>query len=242
MKNDYVRILDPLLARTYGDSADSPRKDAETPDNSGQSELTESSDDSLRLQSTPSESRETDAQFDAPKYRCRKERKCSVCGGSFVSYNPNPQFCSRACRSEFMRTPVDEFRLRTMYEQGFTQDEIAELMGVSQKAIWGAMRRIGVKSRVAAKRYQVGEANDSWKGVNANYKTSHARVASFRGKPKRCDVCGTTDPTKTYQWANLTKRYHDPFDYKRMCKSCHATFDGIINNIKKMRKGVAREQ
>jgi len=59
------------------------------------------------------------------------------------------------------------------------------------------------------------------------------------GLVDRCDVCGTTEPGKHYDWANLTGRYEDVNDYKRMCRSCHFKHDGLIKNIPAMRKGGA---
>lgn len=50
-------------------------------------------------------------------------------------------------------------------------------------------------------------------------------------EPKRCDVCSTEEANKHYDWANLTGKYHDVTDYKRMCRSCHWKYDGKINNI-----------
>lgn len=45
-----------------------------------------------------------------------------------------------------------------------SQDEIAVKYGVSQKVVWRAMNKMGIKSRVAAKRNQLGANNSTWKG------------------------------------------------------------------------------
>lgn len=55
-------------------------------------------------------------------------------------------------------------------------------------------------------------------------------------KMSQCEICGTTDADKSYDWANLTGKYDDPSDYKRMCRSCHAKQDRVILNIGKMRE------
>lgn len=57
------------------------------------------------------------------------------------------------------------------------------------------------------------------------------RVSNKRGTPRKCEECGTTDKNRRYQWANMTGKYSDIYDYKRMCQSCHSKFDKIINNI-----------
>jgi hypothetical protein len=116
-------------------------------------------------------------------------------------------------------------RVRQLYADGLTQDEVATVVGASQKVIWKLMRNHGIQTRKQAKRYQIGEANHAWKGNAASYQALHLRVEARRGKPARCNRCGTTDPARTYEWANLTGRYHDPEDYERMCRHCHRRYD-----------------
>lgn len=131
--------------------------------------------------------------------------------------------------------PFDSEQLRVCYESGMTQTEIAGRFGSSQKVVWKAMREAGISSRVAAKRYQAGDKNSSWKGNDASYAAFHYRVQNLRGKPQKCEVCETTDTRRSYDWANLTGKYDDPADYKRMCRSCHWKHDRKINNIHRMR-------
>jgi uncharacterized protein YjcR len=60
------------------------------------------------------------------------------------------------------KLPLD--KVKEMYEDGHTQVEIAEALGVSQKVVWRFMKNHGIKSRVAAKREQHGENNSYWRG------------------------------------------------------------------------------
>jgi hypothetical protein len=129
-------------------------------------------------------------------------------------------------------TPFTKEELELDYRAGLTQNEIAERYHTTQKVVWRAMNKFGIKARVAAKRNQTRENNDSWKGDHAGYAAFHKRMESLKGKPQKCEVCGTTDKSKTYDWANLTGRYEDPNDYKRMCRSCHWKHDGKIENIR----------
>ena len=98
------------------------------------------------------------------------------------------------------------------------------------------MRRSGIAARVAAKRNQIGEANHSWKGDDAGKQAFHRRLYARFGKPCACQVCGTKDPAKSYDYANLTGRYEDLEDYTPMCRSCHWRYDKKILNIKHMRR------
>lgn len=138
---------------------------------------------------------------------------------------------------------VEDVR-RLYIDDGRSQVEVAAAMGTTQKVIWNLMRRHGLETRPQIKRDQRGPKNDSWKGSAAGYAALHLRVYTERGCPRKCEVCGTTDRRKRYEWANLTGQYDDPQDYKRMCTSCHHRHDGTIRNITNMREKleVAREE
>jgi hypothetical protein len=135
--------------------------------------------------------------------------------------------------------PFTEQQLTRCYQdEGMTQTEIAERFGTTQKVVWNAMRRFGIPARVPFKRNQRGSNNSSWRGDAATYTAFHNRVTAAKGQPKHCEECGTTDPSKTYDWANLSGNYADINDYKRMCRSCHWKLDDKIQNITKNRKEV----
>jgi len=138
--------------------------------------------------------------------------------------------------------PPDQVsRVREMYEFGMTQEEIAAATGTTQKVIWNLMRRHSIKARVAAKRNQWGERNHSWRGDRASYKAFHQRLYKKYGNPQRCDECGKTSPGH-YDWANISGRFEDMADYKRLCRSCHWRLDGKINNIRHMNGGDSKCQ
>ncbi|MDB5445673.1 MAG: hypothetical protein JWQ97_990 [Phenylobacterium sp.] len=121
---------------------------------------------------------------------------------------------------------ADKETLSRLYVQEVrTQKEIAEHLGVSPKAVETAMRRFNIPRRTAAKRNQIGTASPTWKGPAAGYQAKHLRVQTLRGAPQQCEQCGTRDPAKTYDWANLTGNYDDPNDFARMCRSCHRKYD-----------------
>jgi len=152
------------------------------------------------------------------------------CGQEFRSYNPNPSFCSLFCKAEHTAPTIDIERLRVLYLGGKTQIEIGEIFGVSQKSVFKAMKRHGIKARRAAKRNQNGSNNDNWKGDDAGYKAFHRRLYSRYGKPRICGVCGTIT-ANAYDYANLTGNYEDIEDYLPMCRSCHWKFDSTHLNL-----------
>lgn len=117
------------------------------------------------------------------------------------------------------------------YEKGMTQSEIAQELGTTQKVIWKLMLRHNLQARTAAKRNQNGPMNDMWTGDAAGYQALHLRVARLRGTPQCCEHCGTSDPTTSYDWANMTGDYANPVDYKRLCRSCHHKYDGRVHNL-----------
>ena len=61
--------------------------------------------------------------------------------------------------------PFTEDELYECYvNRGMTQKECGQYLGVSQKVIWLAMRKMGVPARKACKRDQRGSKNSSWVG------------------------------------------------------------------------------
>lgn len=114
--------------------------------------------------------------------------------------------------------------LQKLYDSGMSQKEVGNQYSVSQKVIFSWFKKLGIKSRVAAKRNQKKENNSSWKGNKATYAAFHYRVESERGKPCLCVICGSLE-ANIYEWANLTGKYEDTSDYMRMCRSCHRRYD-----------------
>lgn len=121
--------------------------------------------------------------------------------------------------------------VRQRYEAQATQAEIAADLGRTTKFVQGVFRRNGIQPRRAAKRDQRGSKNARWKGDEAGYQAMHLRLYSAKGRPFPCSVCGTTT-AKAYDWANLMGRYQDIEDYAPMCRSCHARYDGKVQNLR----------
>ena len=72
---------------------------------------------------------------------------CAVCGKTFTSYNPNPQFCSKKCANDWKRADIDPRKVRKLYASGLTQEEVAARLGTTQKVIWRVMQLNGIKVR-----------------------------------------------------------------------------------------------
>jgi hypothetical protein len=119
------------------------------------------------------------------------------------------------------------------YKKEMTQVEVGKELDVSAKVIFTMMKKLNLPRRRQIKRNQFGPNNSSWKGDEAGYKALHLRVITQKGQPNLCQRCGRTDDRYKYEWANLTGNYADINDYERMCDSCHAKFDGVIENITK---------
>ena len=131
----------------------------------------------------------------------------------------------RKKQSQQKSAAIDAGEVARLYKAGHTQHEIAVIFKTTQKVIWRCMKNNGIKARTVAKRNQSGSANHMWKGDSATYEAFHSRVEKLRGTPKECNVCGTDDKDKFYDWANLMGNYSNPSDYERMCRSCHRIYD-----------------
>lgn len=125
-------------------------------------------------------------------------------------------------------------KVREAYlDHGMSMVEVAKHIGVGVKVLQRLMPRHGIARRPAIIRNQRGAANANWKEKNGCYTTFHNRVRSLYGKPKKCTACGTTDQRRSYDWANISGRYDDPSDYKRLCQSCHRKLDQAHLNFTK---------
>lgn len=140
--------------------------------------------------------------------------------------------------NKYTKTKVNVKELIRLYQSGMSQTEVAEEMKLSQKLVWHRLKENNIKCRIAAPRNQKGDKNNNWKGKEASYAAFHYRLRALKGRPKKCEVCYTEDTTRQYDWANLTGKYDDPDDYKRMCRSCHWKHDKTHLNFYK--KGVKK--
>jgi predicted DNA-binding protein (UPF0251 family) len=169
----------------------------------------------------------------------RQTLNCKICGVSFSSFNPNPQFCTKECKAKSQIANIDNEKAIALYASGLTLDEVAERLGVTEKAITNLMKRAGQPRRKAVVRDRRGDKCYQWKGDKATYKSLHCRLYRNLGTPKKCETCGTDDPNKRYEWANQTGNYADMSDYKRMCCSCHRRFDNSRRKAKLLQEGIA---
>lgn len=129
-----------------------------------------------------------------------------------------------------MNQPPTFEQVKSLYLDGLTQCEVAARLSCSQKVVFSILKRNGFRCRKAAKRNQRGPKNSTWKGDNAKKEALHKRLYTLFGAPRKCKVCGVAGGPLTYEWANLTGKYTDPNDYKRMCRSCHRKHDrGHLN-------------
>lgn len=131
-----------------------------------------------------------------------------------------------------MKININFEQAKNIYESGASQTEVAQILNTTQKVIWRVFKENKYKCRIAKKRNQTKENNDSWKGDNAGYSAFHRRMESQKGKPKKCEICGTDDAKRVYDWACMNGNYNDPNDYKRLCRSCHWKHDKKHLNFK----------
>lgn len=102
--------------------------------------------------------------------------------------------------------------------------QISDLIGcASIRPVANAMKAHGFERRKNGGGKGL-NASPRWSGDSVGISAAHARLYRMLGNPSKCEECGTTS-AKRYDWANLTGRYNDPKDFKRMCRSCHLKFD-----------------
>jgi hypothetical protein len=62
--------------------------------------------------------------------------------------------------------------------------------------------------------------------TNPGYAALHLRVTTDRGKADRCIIYLCHTGSTTYQWANISRRYTDVWDFMSMCIPHHEQYDG----------------
>lgn len=79
----------------------------------------------------------------------------------------------------------------------------------------------------------------NWKGDRVGKSSLHIWVEKHRGKPRKCEHCGTVK-AKQYDWANVSQKYKRNLnDFIRLCRSCHAKYD-YPTRSKKWRNSVKK--
>jgi hypothetical protein len=139
--------------------------------------------------------------------------------------------------NRYSKAKLEVEKVVSLYQDGMTQKEVGEELGFTQKVIFRVLKENGIKCRPPIPRNPKGYLNSNWKGNKVTYAAFHYRIQELRGRPKFCEVCETTDPKKSYDWANLSGKYDDPSDYKRMCRSCHWKYDKKYLNFKGAGRG-----
>lgn len=124
---------------------------------------------------------------------------------------------------------VTAAELRADYEgAAMSTAEMGRKYGVSDTTIIKTLQRYGIARRRQGHNGDCarGARNPHWKGRKVGYTAAHDRVRRARGTPAVCEDCPKQGGSpRGYHWANLTGRYWDLEDYRRLCAKCHRTFD-----------------
>jgi len=178
---------------------------------------------------------------------------CKNCNEEIIlNYYKSPSnmkkrvFCNRKCATEYKigKKPSEEIRRSISAGVKFAYKHGANIGRKGQKRNFTEQHKKNI-SISAKKRIMLvagwnknmtfierqGPNSKMWKGDKAGYAAFHKRIGTIRGKPKICEVCNN-DAEKRYEWANLTGKYEDINDYKRMCTKCHRRYDNERKNKK----------
>lgn len=84
-----------------------------------------------------------------------------------------------------------------------------------------------------------GKKNSNWKGDLVGYAALHKWVKKRLIKPAICDVC---NENKALDLANISQKYkRDLSDWEWLCRRCHMTKDGRLNNLIEISKKRKRD-
>lgn len=165
------------------------------------------------------------------------KKQCKTCSSSIQKpYGigsrewENKKFCSREC---YWKSKVGE-----KHSWG---DKISQkLKGVKKSP---EHRQKVIEANLGKEHLSLrGEKHFAWKGDKVNYGSLHDWVARYRGREKKCSVCGLSDTKRRYYWANISGNYERKLDdWIRVCMPCHSEMDKGRNSIKKVWKKVKNE-
>ena len=148
--------------------------------------------------------------------------------------NKKGQFEKGFKHSEEWKKHLSEIRLGEKHPL-FGKKHSAESLEKMRVVKIGKVSSKETKKRIsrAMKDKRVGANSHKWKGDFAGYAAMHYWIKRIKGKPKKCEKCGSTEKKK-YEWANVDHKYRRKIeDYFRACTSCHRKFDIVNNNYKK---------
>lgn len=164
------------------------------------------------------------------KIKTGKQIQCQYCRNEFYlplwQAKKGGKYCSHACHSKDIRTP----RISTICRE-CGNHFMARKWEVKRGHDCVCSKECSLVSarRASAKKIKETPENlqSRWKGDAVGYFGVHDWMTKHYGQPIGCEECGTTDHSKTYGWANISREYkRDRKDFKRMCMSCHRKYDG----------------
>ena len=89
-------------------------------------------------------------------------------------------------------------------------------------------------SKILMRNNQLMENNSNWKGDEVLYAGLHVWVSRNKPKPPLCEDCQVRAP---HDVANISGEYkRDLNDFEWLCRKCHMTKDGRMNNLKQRNK------
>ena len=145
-------------------------------------------------------------------------RYCTFCGKKVKLGNARIgafKYCSMECKNkDLIGKPTWNKDKSDIYPE-----YVRKKMGLANKGI----------RRSPKTEFKKGDNLDirhpNWKGLNASYVSIHKWVANRKGRPKKCEHCGSINKNR-YEWANTDGKYSRNLnDYIRLCKSCHTKYD-----------------
>lgn len=87
-------------------------------------------------------------------------------------------------------------------------------------------KKITLSTRIKQSISHRGNKAYNWKGNLVSYRALHTWVNKWKGKARKCEMCGKIRKNRDIQWANIDHQYKRNLnDYIALCYKCHGKYD-----------------
>lgn len=157
--------------------------------------------------------------------KIKKKCPCGVVFFCSPAKAERSRCCSKACQYAYARRPSGlTYNIKVKNKGWFDSNNVGfrPVKGVVPSHLKANLIKPGER-RSPNTEFKKGQLPHNYKGEFVGYFALHMWVHRKKGKPKKCECCGSK---KNLQWANKSWTYQrDLDDWFSLCFRCHRVYD-----------------